>query len=59
MGKGWRVNVLRRKEHSPLPFLHTAGWNVDAIPGARAAMLGSEAEAHLCTVEPERRDPDA
>lgn len=54
-----RKNVFRRKGHPSSPFLHTAGWNVDVLPGAQVAMLDYEAEAYSDILEQKkRRSPD-
>lgn len=42
------------------PFLQTAGWNVDVMPGAQVAVLAYVAEARVDIVEQEeRRNPDS
>lgn len=51
--------VLRIKDHPSSAFLHTAGWNIDVIPGAQVAMLGCEAEVYVGVVEQERKHPDS
>ena len=47
--------MLEERSMPSSPFLHTAGWNVDVIPGTQVAMLDYEAEEHVDIVEQQER----
>ena len=51
---------LEERSMPTFPFLQTAGWNVDVMPGAQVAVLAYVAEARVDIVEQEeRRNPDS